>query len=205
MNNRQSGFTLIEVLVAVAVAAVLLTTVYGVFGSVSGAKEQVERDAEIYHLARVLCDRLGREIRGTYWRRDAEETVFVGSLDGDQSTLELTTTAASPLGASAAGIAHIDYRLREDLFEGQRRWRLLRREASLFATDFDRQDGQRLSEAVRTFALRYFDGGSWVEEWDAAERGALPRLVEIRLGILDGDRPLSFVTVVDVPLSGGGA
>ena len=35
MNRRQQGFTLIEVLVAVSISAILLVSIYGVFTSMS--------------------------------------------------------------------------------------------------------------------------------------------------------------------------
>ena len=200
---EQSGFTLIEVLVTVSITAVLLSTVYGIFTGVSNARKRVETDGRGYHLARVLSDRLAREIRSTYWQQDHEGTVFFGESDSaGNGTLELSTTAASPLGRSAGGIARISYSLEEDRFEGERRWRLIRREAPLYDMEFDRREGQRLSDSVRLFALRYYDGNRWLDQWDAAARDRLPQLVEIRMEIVAGDDRKPFVTVVDVPLAG---
>lgn len=202
-RTGQAGFTLIEILVAVSVTALLLGTIYGIFTAVSNARQRVESDASGYHLARVLTDRLAREIRGTYWQQGHEGTVFAGEADAaGNGTLELSTTAASPLGRSAGGIARISYSLEEDLIEGERRWRLRRREAPLFDPDFDRREGLRLSEAVEAFELRYYEGERWVERWDASNRGRLPQLVEIRLEIVAGEKRLPFVTVVDIPLAG---
>lgn len=199
----QSGFTLVEVLVTVSITAVLLSTVYGIFTGVSNARKRVESEGRGYHLARVLSNRMAREIRSTYWQKDHEGTDFFGDSDNTgNSTLELSTTAASPLGRSAGGIARIRYSLEEDRREGERQWRLIRREAPLFDTEFDRREGQRLSDAVELFELRYYDGDRWVEQWDAALRGRLPQLVEIRMEIMAGDSRLPFVTVVDVPLAG---
>ena len=57
--HSEKGFTLVEVLVAISILAILLTSVYGIFSSVSLARERLDADSAEYHRARVLFDRLG--------------------------------------------------------------------------------------------------------------------------------------------------
>ncbi len=52
---------------------------------------------------------------------------------------------------------------------------------------------------VTHFALRYFDGATWSEEWDSVARGGLPRAVEVAMRLRSHEQP----EVPDVPLEDG--
>src|SRR5210317_866695 len=111
----ERGFTLIEVLVAISILAILLSSVYGIFSSVSLARERLDADSAEYHRARVLFDRLGRELRGAYFQEDDHGLVFSGrTIDEGMIELELTTSAVSPLSQRGSGIARVHYLLTED-------------------------------------------------------------------------------------------
>ena len=93
MRHRESGFTLIEITIAVAITATVLMTIYGIFSAVSSAKQRVEAESAGYHQARVLFDRMGREIRGAYLKSANPSTLFTGEKnDSGQPVLTLSTT-----------------------------------------------------------------------------------------------------------------
>jgi len=102
MNRAERGFTLVEILVAVSICSILLTAIYGVFTSMSNAKTKVETEGEAYLRARVIFDRIGREIRSTYV--DTRPTAtrihrMEGGIDGRGiSYLSMATTAGTPGG-----------------------------------------------------------------------------------------------------------
>jgi prepilin-type N-terminal cleavage/methylation domain-containing protein len=53
-------------------------------------------------------------------------------------------------------------------------------------------DSSILAREVVELQFRYFDGYSWVSEWDSTEMGRLPRAVEVSLGFLNQEyRPAS--------------
>ena len=114
-NQRQKGFTLVEILVAIAIGSILLTTIYGVFGSVSGARDNLEAIGEEYHQARVLFDRLASELRSGYFNPGSSQTRLVG---GDNSQgypfLEFSTTLSTPLfGGRSGGVSLVRYEQQE--------------------------------------------------------------------------------------------
>ena len=114
-TSGTGGFTLIEILVAITILSIVLTSVYGIFGSVSAAKTRLDRDSTDYHTARVVFDRFSRELHGAYYRGDDQTTFFRGGRDNNGETfLELTTTAVTPLSAVGTGIAEVRYRLEAD-------------------------------------------------------------------------------------------
>lgn len=195
------GFTLIEVLVAISLLAIVLTSVYGIFSSVSATKVRLDSDSAEYHLARVVFDRLGRELHGTYYKRGDQTTLFRGGInDSGESFLELTTTAVTPLSAAGTGIAEVRYRLVLDRESTDGSRVLLRgerpRQSAVEPAD-DRM--MRLAPNVVKLSLRFYASGTWQEEWDARQNG-LPQLVKITLVVgQDEQRQIPFTTTFEIP------
>lgn len=184
------GFTLIEVLIAISIIAILLTTVYGIFTSVSGTKDRLDADSAAYHRARVIFDRLGREIRGAYYRPGHQDSIFRGGTDdaGDLF-LELSTTAVSPLSEQGTGFALVRYRIGPDEENDGQSLVIERSEEALLGRSQDtpeNPDMMRLSPGIREFALSFYAAGEWHDSWNAATDG-LPAMLRLRLRILTAD------------------
>ncbi|MEW6427403.1 MAG: type II secretion system protein GspJ [Thermodesulfobacteriota bacterium] len=201
MGKGGTGFTLLEVLVAMTVMAIVLTAVYGISTSVSTAKERLERDGEGFHQARVVMDRIAREIRSAAFVMGDPESNFRAGIDaGGQSFLDLATSVTSPELEPAAGISRVRYEVRRrPAADGSLGTELLRREQTLLPGGTAGAVEHRLGTAVHRFRLRFSDGQTWVEEWDGAGRGRLPQAVELSLAIEVDGRILPFVTALDVP------
>jgi general secretion pathway protein J len=195
------GFTLIEVLVAISLLAIVMTSVYGIFGSVNATKVRLDSDSGEYHLARVVFDRLGRELHGTYYRSNDETTLFRGGVnDQGESFLELTTTAVTPLSSVGAGIAEVRYRLAADMESSESSQVLLRSERPRHTMSGVADSRMmRLAPDVASMSLRFYSEGRWKNEWDARQDG-LPQLVEIALVVgHDEQRQTPFTTAFDLP------
>ena len=195
------GFTLIEVLVAISLLAIVLTSVYGIFSSVSATKVRLDSDSAEYHLARVVFDRLGRELHGAYYRRGDQTTLFRGGInDSGESFLELTTTAVTPLSTAGTGIAEVRYRLAPDQESTEGSQVLLRSERPRQSTTGPADDRMmRLAPDVAELSLRFYAAGTWQEEWDARQNG-LPQLVEIAMVVgQEDERQIPFTTTFEIP------
>lgn len=199
--RTQNGFTLLEVLVAVTVAALVLTGVYGVFTSVSGAKQRLEKEGEGYHQARVLYNRIGRELRGTYWQKKNKKTRFLGGRTADgYPFLELTTTSGTPFGGRSGGVSVVRYEMRPD--EEARdpdTWVLMRSEYPTFDPEGGEREGYLLARGIRELNFRFYKNGQWEEEWDSARDG-LPQMVEVNITMTIDERPVPFRSAVDVAI-----
>lgn len=187
-RTASAGFTLVEVLVAVSMAAIVLTAIYGVFTSVSAAKTRLDADGEVYHCARVIFDRLGREIRGAAPAGGPNgKGVFRGGRDErGYPFLELTTTAVAQQGEANTGIALIRYNLAEDQERPRSGTVLQRSERSALQTTSAASfsAGLRLATGITELQLRFFGDSEWREEWDAGQSG-LPAMVELSLAMND--------------------
>lgn len=193
MSNR--GFTLIEMLIAVAVSALLLVTTYGIVTSVSRTRDRLTAEGEGFHLARVIGERLGRELRGAYYSAITTASRFAGGTDEDGAPfLQLATTASTPV-SGGSGIVVVRYRLTEDS-DGEKV--LLRDEYPLHSQPLGERPEQRLAAGIENLQLRFRRGGEWQQEWRSEEQAGLPDLVELTLTIKANDRLLPFMTAVEL-------
>lgn len=203
-EGQEKGFTLIEVLVAISILAIVLSSVYGIFSSVNLARGRLEADSAEYHRARVIFDRLGRELRGAYFSpRDARLVFAGGSASGDPlDALELTTTAVSPLSRTGSGVARVRYRLTEDPESSEGRQVLLRSEQPAYqpSDNLENADMMRLAAGIESMTIRFFSAGQWREEWDSQSTGELPEMVELVLQLpAETEDPLTFQSTIEIP------
>jgi general secretion pathway protein J len=201
-NQRsEQGFTLVEVLVAISILAILLTSVYGIFSSVSLTRERLDADSAEYHRARVLFDRLGRELRGAYFQPRDLDLIFAGRSAAENAfELELTTTAVSPLSQTGSGIAKVHYLLVEDQEADSGGLVLMRSERPVHEQIDEGTAGMmRLVPGIESLTLRFYANGQWQTAWDGRTSG-LPALVEIALQLRTGDaEPTDFISAFEVP------
>ncbi len=193
MTDR--GFTLIEMLVAVTVSALLLTTTYGIVTSVSRTRDRLSAESEGFHLARVLSERLARELRGAYYSATTAGSLFAGGLDENGAPfLELATTAATP-ASGGSGIVVVRYRLSEEV-GGEKV--LLRDEYPLNSKPTSERPEQRLATGIENLQFRFRRGTDWQPEWRSDEQAGLPDLVELTLTVKGADGLLPFLTAIEL-------
>lgn len=189
--NRNSGFTLLEVLVAITLASLLLASIYGVFTTTSTAKQQIEKQGAAYHLGRVLIARLNREILGLALTNQMGKPALQGGLNSrGEPYIELITSSS---GGSLPGMRLVQYRLANDPEGLLTLWR-----AEKGLNDRAAAVEEGLSRGINRLVFHFFDGKGWRETWNSTANGR-PLLVraEIKLeGI--GDAP-PLLSVFDLP------
>ena len=163
------------------------------------ARDRLDADSAEYHRARVVFDRLGRELRGTYFQPRDQNLLFAG---GDtEYLLELTTTAVSPLSRTGTGLARIRYLLVTDPENAANGQVLMRSESPVYDSEPNQEadNMMRLAPGIETMTLRFFANGQWQEKWDARTSG-LPEMVEIALQLRrDGQESAQFISAFEIP------
>ena len=181
MNNNR-GFTLLEVLVAIALASLLMVSIYGVFSTGSAAKEQVEKQASALHLARVLSTRLGRELLGLSLDIPLGKSILSGGNNSQREPWIKFLTSSS--GGDLSGMRWLSYRLGPDQDQRLTLWR-----ADKGLNDTNEATEERLAQRIGKLTFSFFDGTNWRNEWNSSNDGR-PVLVKIAIELSDmPDRP----------------
>ena len=199
MSRNSRGFTLIEVLVAVALAGVVVAALYGTFFGLTRAQERATQGAEALRELRSTLDQIRREIDAAWFQRDDSRLRFVVE-DRDRfgkpaSNLELTCIAP-PGGAGATDQVLVRYRP----IERENRLLLAREVKDLHHLGDPVAYPQM--EALDGFQVECFDGSRWLKTWDSSQNGGLPRQVRVTITVKDGDRDVPF-SIVATPRIGG--
>lgn len=176
-----SGFTLIEVLVALAVGSVALLSLYGVLMSVLGAGERtggsLDRDLE----AGMFLERLSAEVNSAYFTPEEPRTIFSGKIRGGAPLLEFTSYSAGPRSSSAPStdLAGISYRAEH----GEGGLVIYRETWNPFIGE---RFGSGALSGIRDFELSYNNGAAWSNAWEASLEEKLPLAVRARVVLRDG-------------------
>jgi prepilin-type N-terminal cleavage/methylation domain-containing protein len=99
----QSGFTLVELLVAVSIATVVVLAAYMALTSGLTIYNRAGAASAEVQVVRALVDRLTRELEATYFNPQAPDAVFVGEeAEGTTGTSGSTGATSSMSGATGA-------------------------------------------------------------------------------------------------------
>jgi type II secretion system protein J len=195
-NPKSSGFTLLEVLIAVAIMAGIVTVIYTSFSTASRNVAQAEARRDAADLARTLLTKLTDDISNAYYNQSMKETFFYGKKSGTQQdaprfdTIALTTlTNWRKPNSKETDLWEVGYRFEEA--PEKNGTVLIRKEKKEFGTDNAPLEGgidYTLTERIKSLRLRYYNGSTWTDDWDNTSQRSLqlPKAVEITLALDDG-------------------
>jgi general secretion pathway protein J len=195
---RSAGFTLLELMIALAIVGALLAIAFGGLRVAIAAWTQGEDRAEFHQHARGITQIVGRAVAGAYPYRGAlGETPERRLLfEGKEDRLEFVTRAAPfPTGIPVAFTA-IVIAVEDDAREG--RALVVRQRALPNWEPFTKAVVVLRDPAIQGLELRYLGtDGSWTDSWDADGEQSLPAGVRVRLVTSQRGRlaPLPAITV----------
>ena len=211
-----NGFTLLEIMVAIFIFAVVITTVFGSFRVVFSSADAVGGDVAIFDSARTGLGRMATDLKGMVvsdYPRYTKPT-FNDPQDPYRLVGDTTDVAGSSFGRlQFASLAHLA--LNQDPRQGvcrivyyvDQRWDeslVLRRADDLYPfPDFEEsEDDPILCENILALEFAYLDAeGEISDRWDSESADtdyATPRSVEIRLTVGTPSRPKSFTTRISL-------
>lgn len=118
--RKESGFTVIEIIIAVALSALLLTIVYGTYFSINRSIDAATEDQEALETARMLLELIKKDIRGINLDRAGLAGKNDVVQDGSLGQIEFVTSAGlptDPLKLRRIGYALITNDRGEDLYQ----------------------------------------------------------------------------------------
>jgi hypothetical protein len=180
--KRRSAFTLVELVLAVSLTALILVETASAFRGAAdacrGARLKAEGQAQGWSVLRLI----GQDVAHLACQVDPGRASLLAVADGgDTPLLRLRTVAR--VGPGERDMV-VDYFLVDDPAVGRP---LVRRSEAIAdstsagsaAPASAGPSWEVIATDVKRFAVRCFDGAQWVERWDAAQAGRLPSLVEV--------------------------
>lgn len=178
---RARGFSLMEVLIACALLAIVGGLLYTSLSSSLDAKEIVEGTSSRYHLARQALSRMVDEVSMAYLsaHRNAAELKVKTGFKGERESLSFTAFGYVPRleDAKQSEQREIGYHLGVDERTGSQA--ILRREQPNPDDDFEEGGReQTLLPHVTELEFAYWDDTTedWKDTWDTEESATLNRL-----------------------------
>ena len=192
------GFTLLEVLVSMAILVIIMAALYSAYTTNVEAIQIARQNGEVHQTARIVLDRMTKDLQSALIQvRGSSEKIKLGLVGANRELygrradhIDFTTVTHLPLTEKgpASDLCEIGYLVDADS-EAQVLV-LVRRDA--FSVDEDFTKGGSLQEMARNvleFKLTYQDAeGKDSDQWNTIEgrpTSGLPVLIKVRLMLKD--------------------
>ena len=195
-SGDSRGFTLLELMLAISIFALVVVVLFSSFWAGIGAWEKGEQRIEFQQRMRSVCELLFREVSAAYPyfltpSQLDKHTTYVAFF-GEANSLRFVSYAN--LHKRASGLCMLEF------WVSEHKGLMLGEAAALAANkeDFDAvplrsaEHALEICPELRGLQFRYFDRkkdddpGEWIERWDPVERrGYMPRIIQVTLTFSD--------------------
>ena len=209
------GFTLIEVLVAVALVSVIMLLIWQATSQTINAKQRIEKRNEVTHNARIAVDKMVQDISMAFLLNGTPHVgLRQGSpqlktlFKGESSTLEFTSLNHLRLFGNSreSEMTEIGYKMEKD--PDNRDLSLLMRRESKWIDNKSGEGGAwiALAQQVKNLKLEYYDARKyeWQSSWNTeSDTGLqLPRAVRITIAFENPDNKNEDVEITTIAMLG---
>ena len=180
--SSEDGFTLIEVLLAVSLVAMMATLVFGSLyvttSAIEAARASSANEQIVRSTLRVMTDELsvGVSLPSGPWM----------GINGQQDGQPADSIAFLTMGQFRGAESTKDTELVRIVYtrEGDRLLRFVRR--NLYGLTDESIEQVELATKVKAFNVRFYDSKTnlWVDEWDGRGRSGTPKALLIELTLL---------------------
>jgi prepilin-type N-terminal cleavage/methylation domain-containing protein len=210
-NRAPGGFTLIEMMLAIGVLALILAMLASSFSTVAHSKVHAEGRLIVDREGRALLWQLTKELRNAVQTPySASNVALLGNgRVGSQGPIDTITLSTFSGGHRRAinGITPetiVTYNVTTN--PQQPGWYMLQRmQQSGLMTSTAGLQSTVLADNLLSLHIRYFDGDKWGESWDSSSlpRGRqLPFAIAVQIKMAaPGGRVMDFATQVTVPMA----
>ncbi len=186
--KRQRGFTLVEVMIAVLIAAILSVMAFEAMQEALKNRDRVKVHAVRLQALQFTMRSLVQDLSQLNPRpvREPLGPGFMPALTGGTDLVFTRGGWMNPVGLDRSTLQRVRYALREGKLYRET-WRVL--DAQLYPEP----DSKQLLDGVRSFTLRYMnDGNSWQDNWPPAAQGGQRTQREL------GWRPIAVEVTLDL-------
>ena len=190
-QRSEGGFTMIEVLLAVSLVAMMATLVFGSLyvttSAIEAARANSANEQIVRSTLRVMIDELSVGV--------GPATGPWMGINGQQGGQPADSVAFLTMGQFRGSESAKDTEMVRIVYtrEGDRLLRFVRR--NLYGLTDESVEQVELATKVKGFNVRYYDGKSrlWVDEWDGRGHPGTPKALLIELTVLQENAELQTV------------
>ena len=215
-KRTQNGFTLVEILIAMALIATILSMVFSSYFVTSRSAQACQTRIAMCDQGQATLDQMARQIRCAYAGiikdedlnrsgtpqkriiRQENMNYFTGGRNASKGEiLRFVTTYgyAETKEKPEKGLFEVIYR-----FDKRAGTLLLSQRHFIGATKkTPKKDWRPIAENVERFELEFFNGQKWLDRWDFKDQMKLPSAVRMEIGYRDeNNRVYDYSTVAHV-------
>jgi prepilin-type N-terminal cleavage/methylation domain-containing protein len=210
--RRQEGFTLIEILLAISILGLVLSTVWAAYSGTMTLVAEMEYENSAYRMARTVLDRMARDLSSV------QQVNGAFNLEARKEHLSNHEFHAVFFSASAhlafteneidGSPARIGYFAEEDAARGSFSLRRSDLQDLTASGEKSRSASFVICRNVETMILKFYDAtGREYDSWDSSsttneQRNKAPTAVRIELVMAnsyDKEKPYKFMTKIYLP------
>lgn len=191
-QTNNEGFTIIELLVSLAILVIVLGAVYGTFFSIQRALDRFNNISMKYHEARTALDIMRREIESSY---------IEPSTPGDEGKTETRATFsfkdkdifgkdASDLNLTSFSLTGTSLNISYHVETEDGSLKLIKQESPAFQPS--KSYSLEMMNGIDSFTVEASFEKKWVKVWDTEETGKLPEMVRVTIAFDDNGKIVSL-------------
>lgn len=197
--NGTAGFTLIEVLLALTISAIVLVAVSMAFAGALQMRDRASANLDKSAPVERAMDMMRRDLKnvvppGMLLAGPLQSGAYEGGMDANDGIQIYTTTGLMTPNDPWGDIQKVTYGLQSSSDSTNGGKDLIRAVTrNLLATGPEDEDDQFVLSGVESVTFSYYDGAEWVDTWDDSTQTNLPMAVkvDVQLAATDAssDRP----------------
>ena len=204
--RNENGFTLIEMLVAVAVSSVILLMVYTAYSSVIKTVSYGKKVTSYYQQLNRILNRIDSDIAGMYWNSNNKLLQLVSVFNGKSSVISFVTAEYRdyrlfPSPGSQYPVTDIHetgYFLKQN--PGDKNFTLVRKTDIHYDDSFSEGGFEEdLISQVISLKFEFQYRNDWTDNWNTADTKRLPMAVRSTIELLDPFGNIEKYSIVSLP------
>ena len=204
MSLGKSGFTLLELMISLAIMGLVLLIIFGALRVGTRAWEKGEKDVAVHQRQRAVLGLLSRQIASAciYEIKTGDDAFY---FKGSEGTMEFVSRSPIVPGA-LTGVVFVKYMILEGERDGKKRLRLYEKDAGfLKEEDLESQEEEDLFTLIpyiEDLQFEYLKGDNdedetkWQASWDPSEEKGLPLAVRISLKQEEDTAPIDLIVPI---------
>jgi len=173
----EKGFTLLEVLIAVAILSIVLGAIYSTFFLSNRAMEGMDESMTKLQESRRAIDILRRELDALYYKETREDT-FLKIVDRDNYGKQATQLDFTAFTTLMPGLSKISYYVEE-----KDKKQILYKKIGA-ALGNKENEGTDIIDDLEEFSIEAKYNDAWVKTWDTSVTKKCPEEIKISLSVM---------------------